>query len=191
MNELLTTETRKRCVQCMQQLPQTDAYFRAYSYRGQGKISSKRGRSTVCKECESYNQIATRAYKKDLKNESDIELLDVMKAFYDKCIEDGGTPKGVYANSLYRTNLVDAPRDAVLNRLKERMSNGDQAMKEFQTLLDIPLTESPEHYDDLHTSVRLLGCGIDGKLHDKYKDINDKVLERLNDYEDAYDASHN
>ena len=182
----------KRCKQCMRVLPDTEEYFRPYTPRGKGVRKTTVGRNTVCRECETTNNVATRIWKKAEKSPKEIEFLDKMAEYYKALVDKGGAPIGAYAKHVLEGTAAmrDSSAtsiDKVFAHITEELSSRDAAMMEYDRLLTIELVDEPDVYQDMLDKVREQSLGADGRVTEKYREKFDAVATRFDDYEDSYD----
>lgn len=200
-NDLLQT---KKCKQCGRTLPLIS--FRKYYPRGKGTYNTKQGYNTVCLDCERFNSKVNRIYYKKLHNEQltkpEEQLLVTAKEIYKELVDTGRIPIGRFAKDCLgdalpiqasETLSVDAYKNMTIKASKPTISDlaVDQAIvNELLKLLDIPLVDEPEIYQDMFNKLDSKCRGDDRKVRVGYKDLYMQVAERLDNYEDAYWKEH-
>lgn len=88
----------KTCKQCGQ--IHEDDMFRSYVPRGKGIYKTSVGRNTICKNCESLNNKASRYFKHEAPTEEMKEFLGRAAALYRELRDRGYNPVGVYARQV-------------------------------------------------------------------------------------------
>lgn len=182
----------KLCKQCGEDRPNDQ--FRPY-YGG------RKGRYTTCLTCEKINSRAKYLTSKgDTRSAAETDELEKIHALYEIQRKIGLQPPRV--NSGRSTPLVDtldemlgsyATRAEAISEISSD-SNVVPTTDELTHWLVAPLTEDPEHYDDVYAHLRdkyrpVVTIDEDTKLpvyDDTYKPVLDKIIERFNEYEDTY-----
>lgn len=182
----------KTCKQCLNNLPNTDEFFKPYVPRGKGLRKTTVGRNTICRECERLNGTATRIWKRGAQTPKETELLDKLKAYYKVLVDRGGHPIGAYANYVLQQTREPLRRgklssiDEMLGSITTVLEQGDPILYEYDRLMTIEMTEEPDVYQDLLDRVREQSVGADGRVTDKYLSKFEAVATRFDDYEDNY-----
>lgn len=184
----------KKCKQCTRLLPDTDEYFRSYVSRGRGIRKSTVGRNTVCKECESTNNIATRIWKQLVKSQDDQTFLTELAEYYKRLVAKGGQPIGAYAKHVLgeathedTKSRKTTTKDSVRKRIVQELSSIDVMLQEYNKLMQIDLVDEPDVYQDLLQDLqdRCMSHGewLDPVYRQKYLE----VATKFDEYEDNYD----
>lgn len=183
----------KICKQCGKTQP-LDA-FRKYTPRGkknkEGKYerNTTQGYNTTCKQCEKINAQLTLLWKKTERTAEEELALEEGATYYKALVDKGLHPLGTYFKHVM--GIEDPPRpsavQSLLDSMEEVSAEATSLMHEFERLLEMEFTESPDVYEEMQNALMEQGKGPDGGVVPMYREINSKITEKWSAYEDQYE----
>lgn len=183
----------KICKQCGEIKPLTQ--FRQY-YKGKGFY-------TICKSCESINTRAKYLNGKEHLSPAETKELGQINELYEIQRGLGLKPPTFKA---HKWGSVTEQLPMLLEKYSAKYLELQQATKglvddgvvvpyELARWLTEPLDKTPEYYEDLFDSLAgtyrpvlyVSNENFEPVYNETYARVLDKILERFNEYEDAYD----
>ena len=175
----------KKCKQCGK--TKCDTEFRPYYSRSTGKYKSSVGSNTICKECERINASVTRIWKRETKSEEDEKLLTQAAEYYKMLVANGHEPIGPFAKHvLGEASRQPEPLSAILSA-----ALGTQdVINEFSEFMALEFTEDPQDYYDMLEAIEDKCKGPNGKVTERYREIDLQAITKCDDYNDKYWEEH-
>jgi hypothetical protein len=169
--------------------------------------------NTVCKDCESFNQVATRLFKLENKTPEQEAMLERAADMYRALHRAGLHPIGAYAKHVLglpigrlgvRNESSESFMERYINSVLGNIQDNEQDLiGELTAWLSRELTEEPDYYLDKVYGDLKVACrsdditeveakelekkGLPFAVKNNYKELLDAVLERFYAYEDEYD----
>jgi len=133
--------------------------------------------------------MVTRVWRQGAKNPKEQQLLDSAASYY-KCLKEaGGDPLGAYARYILDKPEVHGVRsniDKMLEEMALKVTPADKVIEGYKALAEEQLVDIPDVYQAKLEALREQSLGKDGKILTAYKPFYDKLVEKLDDYEDNY-----